>query len=222
MFAPNCLARASHARAGMPRATLVVMSRRAAIAALCGCLVACIDDPVFVPLVDDGDGGVTRPEGDVDAGPDSAGQGTDSGRPDGPRGSCAEKCGSAGGTCDGDTCVVTCSASSPCKGARKCPPGLSCRFVCEGKQACDKVDCVSQAACAVQCTGEHACNGDVRVDAPSGEIVCDGPQACNGKVECRGASCAVSCGMIGCKLGEVRCCADQCTVNGIASGCKRD
>lgn len=194
-----------------------------AVASFAGSLfVGCIDDPLFVPLEDAPDAGDTRaPAPDASAAEDApaAESGPDRGRQD-AGGACDERCRAAGGTCEGDTCVLACSAASPCKGTRKCPGGLACRIVCEGKQACDKVECSSSTACSVVCGGEQACNGDVHADAPAAQITCDGMQACNGKVHCKGASCAIACGASGCKPGDVKCCATQCTVDGLAGVCK--
>ena len=193
-----------------------------AIASLLAGLQGCIETPTLIPLEEDADAGegLAAPDGGVILG-DAAGSAEEAGNgPPAGAAACAARCPSAGGTCDGDTCVITCSESSPCKGSKKCPPGLACRIVCDGKHACDKVDCVSSSSCSIRCTGEQACNGDVRADAPATDIACDGYQACNGKVECKGASCAISCAGLGCKPGELRCCANQCTVNGVPAGCK--
>ena len=212
----------------MQPATRRPMTRRTgvaiALASLLGCLsVGCIDAPLFIPLGEPSDAGdPSIPASDAASTADAASEvesGTGKPGPDAGT-SCAERCPASGGTCEGETCIITCSSPLPCKGNKKCPAGLACRIVCEGKQACDKVDCASGTSCSVSCAGDQACNGDVRAEAPSARITCDGYQACNGKVECKGASCAISCGAQGCKPGEVKCCASQCTVDGVASTCK--
>lgn len=150
----------------------------------------------------------------------------------------ADPCDAAGGTCDGDVCVIETSG----QGRVTCPAGMPCRVECSGRDACrNGVDCDGATTCDVRCIGENACR-DMGVDCGTVDIClvhCEGKKACEhggggpqaDSVECNQSTCEVTCdGEDTCNEGvdvgpggicTAHCC-DGCPVQNIDLACDTD
>lgn len=135
------------------------------------------------------------PDGEATPDPDAA---LEAGADTAPPPVCDGRCATAGGTCNGDTCVIACPGAASCATTVKCPPDMPCTVQCVGHEACQNVECVDATACSITCDGDHACHD---------------------KVTCKGLVCEVSCANGGCSLDGVQCCASACTVNGATGKC---
>lgn len=113
--------------------------------------------------------------------------------PDGavPASLCAATC---PGACDGETCVLDCSAAGSCGDDIQCPEDLACRVVC-GDNACGgRILCQKAASCSVQCSGASSCAGDVRCGDGACTVACTGFLSCGRRVQCPDAcACDVAC-----------------------------
>ncbi|HEY5938375.1 MAG TPA: hypothetical protein VIU61_27170 [Kofleriaceae bacterium] len=132
--------------------------------------------------------------GQRDAGPDAASS------------ACKARC---PGTCDGDTCVIDCTATDSCQDVT-CPSGMPCRVAC-GDGACRRVRCERASSCEIDCTGQNSCAERVTCGSGSCQVACTGKHACRKGVDCRTAcACNAACtGEMSCRDASA-CPASQC------------
>jgi hypothetical protein len=155
----------------------------------------------------DGDGG----GGVVDADPNAPDSAAD-----------AEGCPSPCNVCEGNLCVVSCTAAASCATEVVCPAGMLCRVECNGQGSCaGGVDCRGAIGnCKVECNTADTCAGLIRCGNPTTPctVECVGADTCTGGVECSDAcSCVVDCGGLGsCTTPAV--CREGCTTG--EGGCK--
>jgi hypothetical protein len=116
-----------------------------------------------------------------------------------PMGRCME--GGDGGcaSCDGQTCVTTCSAGAPCTGTSSAP------FVVDATMAPARLTCDSTCTgSTILCVGVFPCE----VDCPMGS----GGPTCGTKttIECGGGPCTLACDMMGCAGVTLQCADNAC------------
>jgi hypothetical protein len=102
--------------------------------------------------------------------------------------------GCTGGTCDGDVCVIDCSADDSCQTDVHCPVNLPCRVIC-GNHAClGHVDCTKATSCDVTCSGYGSCQNEVDCGMGACDVACSGSMSCKAKNKCHpSCSCDVAC-----------------------------
>lgn len=99
------------------------------------------------------------------------------------------------GTCDGDVCVIDCSADSACPDDVFCPAGIPCRVICGDSGCGHHVDCKEAPACEVECSGTDSCKDEIRcpIDGPC-TVTCSGFDACSKRIRCKDScACDVAC-----------------------------
>ena len=87
-------------------------------------------------------------------------------------------------SCDGDTCVIDCSAPGACAEQVLCPGTLRCRVECTGSDSCSAgVVCGSACGCDVLCDGTGSCSGQAECTRPQCEdgmgCTTSGPGVCD-------------------------------------------
>jgi hypothetical protein len=87
------------------------------------------------------------------------------------------------GGCDGDRCVIDCSATQGCRADDiTCPAGIPCRVLCTGEQSCKDAH--------IACPDDHACDVDCNGSAWQGTDSCD-----HARIDCSATgTCKLSCG----------------------------
>jgi len=117
---------------------------------------------------------------------------------------CALGC--TNGTCDGDVCVIDCSAAGSCPTDVHCPANLPCRVVC-GDNACKgHVDCTKASACDIRCTGDQSCANEVDCGPGACDVTCSGASSCHAKTKCHGScACDVACTGLSSCMGGADC-----------------
>lgn len=116
--------------------------------------------------------------------------------------------------CTSERCTFHCG-NTACANV-SCNAAVSCRFECEGTEACDKATGITGTAgstCDILCTGAKACGGGgggdppnatLRCNAPDSGIVCiDVQESCKDAVlSCGGEKCTLDCqGLSSCEDG---------------------
>ena len=99
------------------------------------------------------------------------------------------------GSCEGDVCVIDCSAGGSCDTSDVvCPANLPCRVIC-GPNACtEKVICTLSTSCDIQCIGNNSCRDEIQCGAGPCDVACSGDNACAKRIKCKNAcSCDVTC-----------------------------
>jgi hypothetical protein len=122
---------------------------------------------------------------------------------------CAALCPARGGTCEGETCKITGTGTSPVT----CPSGLACEVDCShpGRPCADGVRCADATTCTVTCVGTQACQAGVDCSGSQCTVTCNGDAACQGGIRGTGACTSHCCGTNACALGTGTCVNDnQC------------
>ena len=170
----------------------------------------------LVPGADGGPDGSSGSSGGPISGDDDSGTNPEGGQAP----LCNRLCADAGGTCDGGTCVISCTGKDPC-GTPKCPSGIPCHVTCNQAGSCDGgVQCSKATSCSVECLMGNACGGtvDCTGGVPPGSpavidrcnVVCRDGNACLGTVTAVAMTVNVSCeAENACKLGPT-CNGDTC------------
>jgi len=68
-------------------------------------------------------------------------------------------CEGCAGTCDGGTCVVTCTRATCQNGATLCAPSMPCAISCRREVDCPQATCNSSQLCVIACFEADKCQG---------------------------------------------------------------